>query len=227
MPVPSRFRLPLLCLTASLLLPGCWMGDRYYVEAACPAQGQSHLIRLGRGEDAPPLKVPAEFRPQCSGMARHAPPAVIETSVFVAYPGFVPAGVSRVEDMRDGDLFLRISAARQDLSAASPAAVSDKISAYVQANETSGGFAPAAPLGGGLFLQATTQPGGADVYFDRDPVTGLSSVLVLCGRGRRCESQGVTADGVYHFSYVFTGIPAAEFPRLQVRVRHFVETLSR
>ncbi len=225
----SLFFLPLLY--SLLLLPGCWMGDKYYEDVKCPLQGDEYVVRFAADVAAPALTIPRDFRPTCSTRARGHDAGIIEASLFIKYPDFAPAAISRFEDMTDRDIYLRIS--RNYTGALDAEARSVSIGDYVQANEMykdgngQNHFAPVETIDQGMAVQRGLTEGSGNVYFDRDPETGLSSSLTLCGASGRCEANGVTRDGAYHFSYVWMGgITAQEYPALNAGIQRFVESLA-
>jgi hypothetical protein len=222
----------LSCLSTLLLLPGCWMGDKYYEDVNCPLRGDAYFVEFDQDHSGRAVQIPTAYKPACSTRARPRDSGIIETSLFVKYPSLAPAGISRFEDMREGDLYLRIS--KNYERAADANTTSADINAYVQANvdykdgQNQNHFAPVETLGQGMAVQRGLSSGSGDVYFDRDPATGLSSSLTLCGASGRCEANGVTRDGAYHFSYVWMGgIDPQDFPRLYADIQSFVESLRR
>ena len=221
----------LSCLSSLVLLSGCWMGDKYYEDVKCPLSGDAYLVEFNHERSGHALKIPKSYTPSCATRARPRDAGVIEASLFVKYPALTPAGISRVEDMKDGDLYLRIS--RNYNAPKDATATSADIDAYVQANaeykdgQNLNHFAPVETFAQGIAVQRGLN-GQADVYFDRNAVTGLSSSLTLCNDAGRCEANGITRDGVYHFSYVaMQGIAPQDFSRLHVDMQRFVESLSR
>ncbi len=197
------------CLCATLLLSGCWMGDRLVEETSCPRTGG---IALRHNDGVAPLRIPQNYAPVCAINRPHGrDQTVSEVSFVVTYPDLQPVAGRQADELQNREIYLRIT------SGYGGGMTSAQNRAYIGQNpgDDEG-------LGHDMYVRKNPSDNGlADTYFNEDR-NGTIPFVILCAPARRCEGNLTTADKAYRIDYFFTGIEAHEFSALDLKLRGLI-----